>query len=190
MENLNIEEKRAELENRIKYLNEKIGNATAYKLDIYQLNKFEEERKKLIESYNHLPPKEIFSGELIFTPKISYHDDRLAITLRQGENGKWYCLEDSELGIRTEIVTDYINTPIELRRHLNSNRNGGKQINSFKVILKEPKIQPIAKCEPTPIKPCSKVDEGLAAMQPFDGKRYGLIQDASTKQWIMPTPKE
>ena len=107
---------------------------------------------------------------------------------------RWYSPEDLTDGLRTLVNMDSKHYPTLIHRLKQNSDTYGQlwdyQYNIASIDVKPPEEELIIKQDKPMPKPCSKVEEGIAAAQPFDGERYGFIKDKDIGVWRKPTPQE
>jgi len=185
----NNDARRNEIVARVNNLNQKLSNPEAYHIGTTKIREFEEERKKLLEEYNNLPPETKYCGKITLEEHVTYEG---AIPIKRDQYGRHFCPEDSLVaGIRSEIIADEKNRPTRVVRYVcNSDTRGRTKkfvydivINSMKPIPPEKPLQRIA----------PKKEEGKESTKVSNDEymqRMGFVKDLLTGRWRRPTPQE
>ena len=185
----NNDARRNEIVARVNNLDQKLSNPEAYHISTTKIREFEEERKKLLEEYNNLPPETKYCGKITLEEHVTYEG---AIPIKRDQYGKFFCPEDSQIaGIRTEIIVDEQNRPIKAVRSVrNSDTRGRPEKRVYDIVINPMKSIP-------PDKPMqqitSKKEKGKALSQVDNDaytKRLGFVKDLHTGRWRRPTPQE
>jgi hypothetical protein len=185
----NNDARRNEIVARVNNLNEKLSNPEAYHIGTTKIQELAEEKKKLLEEYNHLPPETKYCGEITLEEHVTYEG---AIPIKRDQYGKFFCPEDSLVaGIRTEIIVDEQKRPIKVVRCVrNSDTRGRPEKFVYDIVINPMKpIPPKAPIKQT----ATKKEEGKALAHVNNDaymQRMGFVKDLHTGRWRRPTPQE
>jgi len=181
--------RRLEIEHRIEEITQRLFNPEAFHIGTRKLSELEEEKKRLLEEYNHLPPETKYYGKIALEENVAYEG---AIPIKRDQYGRFFCPEDSLIaGIHTEITVDEKNRPIKAVRCVcNSDTRGRTEKRLYDFVINPMKPLP----PKTPIlQTATKKEEGNALAHVNDDtymKGMGFVKDSPTGRWRRPTPQE
>jgi hypothetical protein len=185
----NNDARRTEIVARVNNLNKKISNPEAYHIGTTKIREFEEERKKLLEEYNHLPPETKYCGKITLEEHVTYEG---AIPIKRDQYGRLFCPEDSQIaGIHTKIIADEQKRPIKAVRYVrNSDTRGRPEKRVYDIVINPMKPSP----PETPMQQtATKKEEGKESTKISNDEymqRIGFVKDLHTGRWRRPTPQE
>jgi hypothetical protein len=185
----NNDARRTEIVARVNSINQKLTNPEAYHIGTTKIQELEEEKKKLLEEYNNLPPETKYCGEITLEEHVTYEG---AIPIKRDQYGRLFCPEDSLVaGIRTEIIVDEQKRPIKVVRSVrNSDTRGRPEKRVYDIVINPMKpIPPKAPIQQT----ATKKEEGKGSTKVSNDEymqRMGFVKDSYTGKWRRPTPQE
>ena len=185
----NDDARRNEIIARVNNLNQKLSNPEAYHIGTTKIREFEEEKKKLLEEYNNLPPETKYCGKITLEEHVTYEG---AIPIKRDQYGRFFCPEDSLVaGIRSEIIVNDQNKPIRAVRYVcNSDTRGRTEKRVYDIVINPMKpIPPKAPKQQT----ATKKEQGKESAKVSNDEymqRMGLVKDLHTSRWRRPTPQE
>ncbi len=194
MDNEQVKKRKFEIKARLQELETKIGNPTAYKTAnkeplVGNLQPLIEERNNLLAEYNQLPNESYEAATLRMKKTVFLSDGQYTLKYIPEKN-RWDFYNGNEYKCSNVTFLDDDNAKVSVTV-CNSDTHG-ELIDYIYTIKVAPTVDLIVK-KTKPVQPCSKIDEGLAAIPSKDDaylKSMGLVKDANTGALRKQTPEE